>query len=278
MNLENPKDLQHGAGYVHGYSTDEQNRLYDQARFLKKTVFETVDFSGQNHILEVGCGVGAQTENLLDRFAHLKVTGVDLSETQLERARRHLQKEVDRGQVFFEVANALALPYPEKTFDGAFLCWFLEHVDKPVEILRETRRVLKTGSPLYCREVFNASLFLHPYSPATLQYWFAFNDHQWNLKGDPFVGAKLGNYLVDAGYKDVVTEVKPFLYDQRFPALRAQLSEIWIRLLLSAAPALLAEGRVTQDLVKEMTNELNRLKTEPDAVFFYASIQGSAKA
>jgi ubiquinone/menaquinone biosynthesis C-methylase UbiE len=265
-------------GYLHGYSPEEQERLYKQARFMEQTVYEHIDFSRQNQILEVRCGTGAQTEILLRRFPHLHIQGVDASEAQISRARKHLSQEVENGRISFDVGDALHLSYPENSFDGAFLCWILEHVQNPVGILREVLRVLRANGVIYCSEVMNATFFVHPYSPATLQYWFAFNDHQWSLKGDPFVGAKLGNYLIEAGFQNVKTEVKVHHYDNRAPKRRADFIEYWTNLLLSGAPGLLQAGRVTQELVDEMKKELTRLKYDTDAVFYYSWVQARAEA
>ncbi len=267
-----------GSGYLHGYSPEEQNRLYRQARFLETSVFEKIDFSKQSRIIEVGCGVGAQTEILLERFPHLKIQGIDASEKQIERAKKHLASAIKSGRVSLDVGDALDLPYPDDTFDGAFLCWFLEHVHNPIKILREVRRVLKANAVIYCNEVMNATFYLHPYSPATLQYWFAFNDLQWTLKGDPFVGGKLANYLLAAGYQNVSTEVIVHHYDSRTPKKRAQYIEDFMSHLLSGAPSLLEAGKVTPEVVGEMKQELARFKDESDAVFFYSWVQGRAQA
>jgi len=168
--------------YLHGFSKKEQNRLYTQARFFESSVFKNIDFSKQNKIIEVGCGVGAQTEILLERFPHLKIEAVDASKAQLKRASVHLAQYISNKKVNLKCADALHLPFENNSFDGAFLCWFLEHVQNPIEILQEIRRVLKVGAVIYCNEVLNATFYLHPYSPATLQYWFAFNDFQWTMK------------------------------------------------------------------------------------------------
>jgi len=131
---------------------------------------------------------------------------------------------------------------------------------------------------IYCSEVLNSTFFVHPYSPATLQYWFTFNDHQWSLKGDPFVGAKLANYLIAAGFQDVKTEIRVHHYDNRAPKQRADFIEYWTNLMLSGAPTLLQAGKVTQELVDEVRKELNQLKYDQDAVFFYSWIQARARA
>lgn len=265
-------------GYLHGFDPREQDRLYEQARFLEPSVFARVDFARQRHILEVGCGVGAQTEILLRRFPRLRIQGIDSSPGQVRRARAHLGRHIRRGRVRVDVGDALHLAYPKGTFDGAFICWFLEHVQHPVEILREVRRVLRRGAVVHCNEVMNSSFYVHPYSPATLQYWFAYNDHQWTMKGDPFVGGKLANYFLAAGFKSVETEAGVHHYDNRSPRERARFIEYWTALLLSGAPGLLKAGRVTPRLVAQMRRELTLLKADPDAVFFYSHIRAQARA
>ncbi len=271
-------DKDKAKGYLHGYSTDEQDRLYEQARFLEPMVYDKIDFSGVTKLIEVGCGVGAQTEILLERFPHLHIQGVDAAPEQIKRAKQRLAKPIKEKRVELVVADALKLPYADNSFEAAFVCFFLEHVASPVDILREVRRVLKPGGLIYCTEVLNATFFLHPYSPATLRYWFAFNDHQWNLGGDPFVGAKLGNYLMASGFQNITTDVKSFHYDNRAPKLRAQMIEYWAKLLLSGTAGLLAANRTTQEEIIEMTAELKRLTEDPNSVFFYSPVQASGQA
>ena len=51
--------------YLHGFSKDEQERLRKQARFGEYTVYQNVNLSNVKDLLEVGCGVGAQSEFIL---------------------------------------------------------------------------------------------------------------------------------------------------------------------------------------------------------------------
>ncbi len=264
--------------YIHGFTRDEQDRLYKQARIHENLIFNNVDFSSQSHILEVGSGVGAQTQILMERFPHLKIDCVDASEAQIQRAQETLQDAITRGQVRIHRADALHLPFPEESFDGTFICWLLEHVQEPVGILEEVRRVLKSGGIIYCNEVLNSTFYLHPYSPYTLKYWFEFNDFQWSVKGDPFIGGKLANYLMKAGYQNVSTKVLTHQYDNRTPKQRAAFMDYWCHLLLSGAKGLIENGRVTQQIVDGMRDELQALKKDPDAVIFYSWILARAVA
>lgn len=265
-------------GYVHGFTSEEQRRLYHQARFMEHRVHDRLPFQRSHRLLEVGCGVGAQTEILLRHFPQLAVTGIDASGTNLEQARHFLSAQPwakDRFELV--LGDAGRMRFEAETFDSAFLCWILEHVGNAALLLSETRRVLRSGSPIVTTEVQNASFFLDPYSPNTLAYWTAFNDHQLALGGDPFVGAKLGNLLQRVGYRDIVTEVKTIHLDNRAPGERAEFIDYWTELLLSGAPGLLEAKKVSAEVVEAMKNELSEVAHDPDAVFFYSFVQARAR-
>lgn len=263
--------------YIHGFSSEEQSRLTRQARMFENILFNRIDFSEAKRLLEVGCGVGAQTEILLRRFPHLELTGVDRSEAQLAAAERNLaQTAWCTSRYTLQQADATDLPFPDRSFDAAYLCWVLEHMPSPARVLSEVRRVLSPGAVVYVTEVLNASFFLDPYSPHLLRYWMAFNDYQYDSGGDPFIGAKLGNLLLAGGYRDVQTEVKSFHLDNRQPGKRKQMIEFWQEVLLSAADQLVAADKVDTATVEGMRGELQAVRNDPNAVFFFAFVQARA--
>ena len=263
--------------YIHGFSTEEQARLVRQARMFEPSLFSHVDYSDATRLLEVGCGVGAQTEILLRRFPQLHVTGIDRSAAQLAAAEHNLAATAWCAERYaLKQADATDLPFGERSFDAAYLCWVLEHMPSPARVLSEVRRVLSPGATVYVTEVLNASFFLDPYSPHLLRYWLAFNDHQYDAGGDPFIGAKLGNLLLAGGYHDVHTEVKTIHLDNRQPGRRKHMIEFWEELLLSAADALLDGGQVDAATVAGMRKELQAVRNDPNAVFFFAFVQARA--
>lgn len=264
--------------YLHGFSETEQNRLKTQAEFAEFTIFQNINFSHCKKIIEVGCGVGAQTEILLRRFPKLHVTGVDLNDKQLSAAQKYISSiPTTKGRYEFQQMSADNLSYDAATFDGAYLCWILEHVPNPAQVLSEVRRVLRPGAEIVVTEVMNSSFFLDPYSPCVWKYWMAFNDYQYDHAGDPFIGAKLGNLLTQVGYHQVRTEVKTWHFDNRQPDKRKQAILFWTDLLLSASDQLVAEKYLDEDVVTKAREELHKVANDPNAVFLYSFMQAKAQ-
>lgn len=265
-------------GYLHGFAPDEQERLRRQARFVEHRVHEGLPFQRSRQLVELGCGVGAQTEILLRRWPDLHVTGVDASESNLARARENLAAQPWlEGRWELALEDAARTSFGADRFDAAFLCWVLEHVADPAAVLAETRRILRSGAAVVVTEVQNASFFLDPYSPHTLAYWMAFNDRQLELGGDPFVGAKLGNLLQATGYRDITTDVRTIHLDNRSPGERAEFIAYWSELLLSGREGLKSAGKVSDETVAAMEEELAQVAHDPDAVFFYSFVQARAR-
>jgi ubiquinone/menaquinone biosynthesis C-methylase UbiE len=266
-----------GTTYLHGYDPTEQKRLLKQARFLEPYVYAGIELEECERLLEVGCGVGAQTKILLRRFPEMKIDCVDLSERQLLAAADLLKEEIKEKRVRLFRQNAEQLDMKFKNYDAVFLCWFLEHVPDPLKVLKRVKNHLRAGGRIYCTEPFNQALFMEPYSAAYLKYWFEFNDYQWTIGGHPFIGAKLGNLLLDAGFGYIRTELRPFHFDSRNPKKRAEFTEYFFQILLSAEEELLKEKRVTKQLISQMKKEVEAVKKSKDAVFFDAFFRATAE-
>ena len=98
-------------------------------------------------VLDVGSGVGGPARFLA--AAHgCRVTGVDLSEPFVQAARYLTERTGQSGQVSFETANALDLPFDGNHFDTVLLQHVAMNISDRPRLYREIRRVLKSGGRL----------------------------------------------------------------------------------------------------------------------------------
>jgi ubiquinone/menaquinone biosynthesis C-methylase UbiE len=91
--------------------------------------------------IEVGCGNGAFTEELIAHCAPLEVTAVDPSEGQLSFART--RSGVRLAQ--FRLADAQALPFPDSSFDAAAMALVITFIPDPAKAVAEMARVVRPG-------------------------------------------------------------------------------------------------------------------------------------
>ena len=91
--------------------------------------------------LDVGCGNGAFTEQVIGRCAPALVEGIDPSEAQVAYARTRLGSE---GAVF-TVGDAMRLPYPDNGFDIAVMPLVIFFLTDPALGVAEMVRVVAPG-------------------------------------------------------------------------------------------------------------------------------------
>lgn len=103
-------------------------------------------------VLDIGCGGGFLTNDLAR--ANHSVTGIDLSLSSLQVA---CEKD-ETKQVRFIQANALQLPFANESFNVVCAMDLLEHVEEPLQVIREASRVLKDRG-LFFFHTFNRNFF-----------------------------------------------------------------------------------------------------------------------
>jgi SAM-dependent methyltransferase len=95
-------------------------------------------------VLDVGSGVGGPARFLAATYG-CRVTGVDLSEPFVDAARYLTERTGQGGQVSFETASALELPFDSGRFDVVLLQHVAMNISDRTRLYREIRRVLKSG-------------------------------------------------------------------------------------------------------------------------------------
>jgi len=156
--------------YVHGYHSEENQRLNDQAGTLVELLHGDTGYPPGAAVLEIGCGVGAQTLTLADRSPGAALTCVDVSLESLAEARRRAAA-ANLDQITFLQADVFDLPAVEGPlsagrFDHVFVCFLLEHLTDPATALLRLRAMVKPGGTITVIEGDHGSTYFHPDSQA----------------------------------------------------------------------------------------------------------------
>ena len=105
-----------------------------------------------DHLLDIGSGIGGPARYFADRFG-CRVTGIDLTPEFCEVA-RHLTRLLDLGgRVAFDCGDALAMPFADASFDGAYSMNVSMNIADKGRFYSEIHRVLKPGAWLVLSEL-----------------------------------------------------------------------------------------------------------------------------
>jgi ubiquinone/menaquinone biosynthesis C-methylase UbiE len=97
-------------------------------------------------VLDVGCGPGEMLLDLLDRGC--AVSGMDISESMIELARKNTQEHPRVSSLDLRVGDITSMPYESATFDAVICAGVIEYLDSDQPALVELCRVLKRGGAL----------------------------------------------------------------------------------------------------------------------------------
>lgn len=117
-----------------------------------KELIALSNFTPDQHILDVGCGIGGSTRRLAHETG-CRVTGIDLSDEYIDVAERLTQLLNMQERVKFHAASALELPFDDNAFDGVWSLQMNMNVEDKLSWLTETYRVLKPGGRAILYEV-----------------------------------------------------------------------------------------------------------------------------
>lgn len=95
-------------------------------------------------VLDIACGIGTTSKYLHETFG-CSVTGIDISEKLINKAKESLTTQSLQSHVTFQKADALCLPYPDNSFDAVIAQAFFVLIDNKEKALDEIQRVLKPG-------------------------------------------------------------------------------------------------------------------------------------
>ncbi|ADC64786.1 Methyltransferase type 11 [Ferroglobus placidus DSM 10642] len=106
---------------------------------MRKKVVDLAEIGQGDLVLEVGCGTGFTTEEIVARVGEENVVAVDITPEQMRKAVERFKK------TFFVRGDAENLPFKDNSFDASISAGSIEYWPNPVKGIKEMARVTKPG-------------------------------------------------------------------------------------------------------------------------------------
>jgi ubiquinone/menaquinone biosynthesis C-methylase UbiE len=254
--------------YVHGYDQRENIRLQDQASTLVELLHSDTFYPAGSKVLEAGCGVGAQTITLAKNSPEALITSIDISEASVNEARSKVEA-AGLTNIQFEQADIFNLSYENNFFDHIFVCFVLEHLPRPVEVLQMLKKYLKQGGTITVIEGDHGSAYFYPGSEAAQKAIQCQVELQRKAGGNAMIGRELYPLLCQAGFNSVRVSPRMVYVDSGKPQLVDGFTKKTFTAMIEGVrePAI-NSGIIEKSVFEQGIKDLYRT-AEQDGVFCY---------
>lgn len=187
--------------YMHGHH-ESVLRVHSWRTVDNSAAYLAPHLEAGARVLDVGSGPGTITIDLARRVRPGLVTGVDAAEDVVSRAAGLAASErVDN--VDFRVGDAYDLDFGDAAFDVVHAHQVLQHLGRPIDALREFRRVLKPGGLLAVRDVDYGGVIWSPASSGLERWLELYHDVALGNGGEPDAGRHLKRWVREAGFGEI---------------------------------------------------------------------------
>lgn len=134
---------------------DKMNDIisFGQHRAWRRVAMKKISMQPGQTAIDVCCGTCDWAIDLAKASGTGRIVGLDFSRNMLEVARTKITRLGLQDQIELVEDNAMALPFPDETFDIATIGWGLRNVPDYLQVLKEMHRVVKPGGLVACLDM-----------------------------------------------------------------------------------------------------------------------------
>ena len=186
--------------YTIGY--EDLAKVYIRRSAEKEAAYLLPHLKPGMRVLDIGCGPGSISVGLALAVAPGEFQGIDMEQSQIDIA-TSVAQEAGLSNAQFQVADALALPFPDDYFDAVHCNAILVHIPDTSAILAEIYRVLKPGGILGSRDPVFDSCFIEPDIGNLSRLYVLCSAVFISNGGHPQMGKELGGRFSEAGFSSI---------------------------------------------------------------------------
>jgi SAM-dependent methyltransferase len=260
--------------YVHGYLARENERLQDQAQTLVDLLHSDTTYPAGSRVLEVGCGVGAQTVTLAQRSPEAGFVSIDVSSESIAEAQRRIDR-AGVSNVEFRQVDIFDSPFDPGSFDHVFVCFVLEHLSQPLQALAIFKQLLRPGGTVTVIEGDHGSTYFYPESAAAQAAIQCLIDLQQAAGGNALIGRQVYPLLIKAGFDAVHVSPRMVYVDSSWPDLVDGFTKkTFTAMVEGVRDSAITHGLTDSENFDTGLRDLYRT-TEEDGVFCYTFFKGT---
>lgn len=221
-------------------------------------------------LLDVGCGPSTITLDLAARVAPGRTVGIDAAADVIDQARTTAGGVDGPGlapPLTFAVGDAYHLDLADRSVDVVHAHQVLQHLEAPVEALREWRRVARPGGVVAARDADYEAMTWYPVVPLLDRWRALYRAVALRNRGQPDAGRHLLAWAHEAGFSVVEATASAWCFAT--PGDRAWWAGTWAERITASAIAdqLVATGLSDREELEAIGAAWRAWAVEPDGWF-----------
>ncbi len=161
-------DLNNSLAIHYGYWDEKVKDFPASLLRMNEVMMEAAKIRSTDKVLDAGCGIGGSSIFLAERIG-CNVTGISLSERQINNAKEQAKQKGLERKVSFELMNYGATSFPDESFDVVWGCESICYADDKEQFVKEAYRLLKPGGRIVVADGFVSEFKNNDHS--TIRNW-----------------------------------------------------------------------------------------------------------
>ncbi len=146
-------DLSNSLAIHYGYWDEKIKSFPESLLRMNEVMMETAGIKANDNVLDAGCGVGGSSI-FIAKNTGCTVTGITLSEKQIQQAKVNTEKNNLSDKVQFAQMDYCNTDFADESFDVVWGCESICYADNKEKFIKESFRLLKPGGRLIVADGF----------------------------------------------------------------------------------------------------------------------------